>query len=93
MSPYTDFFSEKAKEKDDKALEPPPETQLAGSTNWLSDITGLMCNTDLKKKKTIMTEQSLKETRVKFTLCAVLIHIFWTPLWRSLILLAQFCSV
>lgn len=51
MSPYTDFFSEKAKEKDDKALEPPPETQLAGSTNWLSDITGLMCNTDLKKKQ------------------------------------------
>lgn len=50
MSPYTDFFSEKAKEKDDKALEPPPETQLAGSTNWLSDITGLMCNTDFKKK-------------------------------------------
>lgn len=50
MSPYTDFFSEKAKEKDDKALEPPPETQLAGSTNWLSDITGLMCNTDKKKK-------------------------------------------
>lgn len=49
MSPYTDFFSEKAKEKDDKALEPPPETQLAGSTNWLSDITGLMCNTDFKK--------------------------------------------
>lgn len=49
MSPYTDFFSEKAKEKDDKALEPPPETQLAGSTNWLSDISGLMCNTDLKK--------------------------------------------
>lgn len=33
VSPYTDFFSEKAKEKDDKALEPPPETQLAGSTN------------------------------------------------------------
>lgn len=50
MSPYTDFFSEKAKEKDDKALEPPPETQLAGSTNWLSDIIGLMCNTDIKKQ-------------------------------------------
>lgn len=74
MSPYTDFFSEKAKEKDDKALEPPPETQLAGSTNWLSGIIGLMCNTDIKK--TIMTERSLKQTRVKFTLCAVPINIF-----------------
>lgn len=33
---WNDFFSEKAKEKD-KTPEPPPETQLAGSSNneWI----------------------------------------------------------